>query len=306
VSLIRRAVKRLLGEPPSKARRRLEEQAVLLGQLHAERVRGLPPGSPLGDAEFHVFSQFGEDGIIQYLIANVPTPNPFFVEFGVEDYAEANTRFLVLKDNWAGLIMDGSSANVAAIKADDIYWRHQLTAIDAFITRENVNELISANVDDKDIGLLSIDIDGNDYWVWEATDCISPRIVVVEYNSVFGSSRAITIPYSSNFRRTEAHHSNLYWGASLAALAALATRKGYVLAGCNSAGNNAFFVRGDVADYVPRPTVSEAYVESKFRESRDERGQLTLLSGAARLDAIGHLPVVDVVSGETHALSQLP
>jgi len=123
--------------------------------------------------------------------------------------------------------------------------------------------------------------------------------VVAEYNSLFGSRRAVTIPYDANFIRTQAHYSNLYWGASLKALCVLADRKGYAFVTGNSQGNNAYFVLKErLADL--RPLSCEAgYVESRFRDSRDARGKLTYVSGDSRRELIEDMPLVDVESGET-------
>ena len=85
--------------------REVETSNLLAGKLLANQVKALGAGRELRDVEFRVFSQWGDVGIIQYLIHNVPIPNDTFVEFGVEDYREANTRFLLLNDNWRGLIM---------------------------------------------------------------------------------------------------------------------------------------------------------------------------------------------------------
>ena len=247
----------------------------------------------LCDSEFAVFSQWGEDGIIQYLIDRVPLETKTFIEFGVEDYTESNTRFLMMHDNWSGLVMDGSKSNIEAIKKRDLYWRYDLTAICAFITRENINELLGKCFRG-DVGILSIDIDGNDYWVWEAIEVVSPRIVICEYNSVFGTKRAVAIPYDQEFFRTSAHYSNLYFGASLPALHRLAIQKGYVFVGCTKAGNDAFFVRKDVAKNVTALTVEEGYVLSKARESRDPDGQATFVSGEDRLRLIANMEVFDI------------
>jgi hypothetical protein len=199
----------------------------------------------LRDAEFRVFSQFGDDGIIQYLIHLLEPVEERFIEFGVEDYGESNTRFLLMNDNWTGLVIDGSREHVAHICRQDYHSRHTLTAAHAFVDRSNVNALFRDNGFTGGLGLLSIDIDGNDYWVWEAIDCVEPVVVVCEYNAVFGASRAVTVPYELTFQRTRAHPSNLYFGASLGALCLLAGRKGFAFVGANSAGNNAYFVRQD-------------------------------------------------------------
>ncbi len=250
----------------------------------------------LVDSEFKVFSQWGEDGIIQYLIRMIPIENKTLIEFGVENYLESNTRFLVVNNNWSGLVLDSSEKNISFIEKDPISWKHSLVAERAFITAENINEIIKKSGLTGDIGLLSIDIDGNDYWVWKAINIVSPRIVVVEYNNFFGSLRKITIPYDSKFSREIAHSSNLYYGASLAALNDLAEDKGYSLVGSNSAGSNAFFVRNDVLSGLKKVSPSEVYFQSKCRESRDSKGNLTYLDIRQALSLIGEMPVFNLDS----------
>ena len=169
------------------------------------------------DHEFKVFSQWGEDGIISYLVNNLDIENNFFIEFGVANYLESNTRFLLKKFNWSGLILDSSQSNIEYIKKDKIYWQYDIKALCQFITRENINKIFLENISQKNIGLLSIDIDGNDYWVWESITTVDPSIVVIEYNSIFGISKNYVVPYKENFERNKAHYSNLYYGASLSA-----------------------------------------------------------------------------------------
>jgi hypothetical protein len=259
----------------------------------------------LADAELRVYSQFGDDGIIQYLIRLLDVQPTSFVEFGVENYTEANTRFLLENNNWRGLILDADQGYMDSVRRDSIYWRHDLTAVSAFIDRDNINGLIAENGFHGDLGILSIDIDGNDYWVWERVNVVNPTIVIAEYNSVFGGRRAVTVPYDPGFYRTTAHYTNLYWGCSLGALCVLGERKGYAFVGCNSAGNNAYFVRRDKLGPLRALSAEKGYVESRFRESRDADGRLTFLSGDARRQAIAHLNVVDVESGETVTVGSL-
>ncbi len=260
--------------------------------------------SPI-DAELSVFSQWGEDGIIQWIINKITLENKYFVEFGVENYKESNTRFLLMNNNWSGLIVDSSKSAIDEIKQDSIFWKYDLTALCNFITTENINEIFKEAGISGDIGLLSIDIDGNDYWVWQAITAISPRIVICEYNSVFGCTHAITIPYTSDFDRTRAHFSNLYWGASLPALCMLAQQKGYVFISSNTAGNNAFFIRKDLASGFKELTAKEGYFTSKYRESRDVEGQLSYVSGDRRLNLIKDLPVLDISDNKIRTLDQL-
>ncbi|HYQ72511.1 MAG TPA: hypothetical protein VET88_11380 [Gammaproteobacteria bacterium] len=282
-----------------------EANIVLTAGLHIQRIRQLGTVESLGEAEFRAFSQWGEDGIIQYLINKVPIHERSFVEFGVENYTESNTRFLLLHDNWKGLVIDGSHSHVDFIKRDSISWKHDLTAVCRFITRENINEILAGSGFSGDIGLLSIDIDGNDYWVWEKIDVIRPRIVICEYNSVFGCEHAVTVPYDAEFERGKAHYCNLYHGASLAALCRLATGKGYDFVGSNSTGTNAFFVRNDLQHGLRTFTATEGYIESKIRESRNEAGKLTFLTGEDRLRAMQDMPVYRVDSNTTVAIREL-
>ena len=178
-----------------------------------------------------------------------------------------------------------------------MYWRHDLTAVHAFVDASNVNPLFSRHGFAGEIGLLSVDIDGNDYWVWKAIDAVQPIIVIVEYNSLFGAERAVAIPYDPAFDRADAHHSNLYWGCSIGALKRVADEKGYALVGSNSAGNNAYFVRRDRMGTLRELGVREAHVVARYREARDEAGNLTYAPREARLQAIADLDLVDVESG---------
>lgn len=275
----------------------IDRLRVQLGDLESRQVAGLGPGD-IRRAEFHVFSQFGEDGSIQFLVQRVPIETEVFVEFGVEDYRESNTRFLLVHDNWRGLIMDGGESMHEFLQSTGLAWRHEIDAKTAFIDRDNINDLIRAAGIEGDIGLLSIDLDGNDYWILDAIDVVTPRILVAEYNSTFGQEAAVTVPYDPDFVRDQKHWSWLYWGASLAALTRLASEKGYALVGGNRAGNNAFFVRRDVLGEIPAASVAEAYSPSRFRESRDHRGQLSLVSShEERLRLMAEMPLVDVESG---------
>lgn len=282
----------------AEVQRTIHEQKILTAKLHINQIKNLGVIDNLHDAEFSVFSQFGDDGIIQYLINNIEVTDCSFVEVGVEDYKESNTRFLLVNNNWKGLVIDSSSSFIDYIRSDSIYWQHELTAVQEFITAENINATITANGFAGELGLLSIDIDGNDYWVWRALDAVRPNMVVSEYNSVLGNTRAVTVPYDPEFNRTRAHYSNLYFGCSLKALDLLAREKGYTFVGSNGAGNNAYFVRLDRLGNLKPVDVETGYVESRFRESRDAKGRLTHLSSADRRRAIGELPVLDLEANQ--------
>jgi hypothetical protein len=268
--------------------------AFLAGETAARQVRGLEKLRSLCDAEFRVSSQWGEDGIIEWLVhrlANIPET---FVEFGVENYREANTRFLLQHRNWRGLVIDGSDDHVDFIRRDRISWRHDLTSVASFITRENINSIISGAGFSGEIGILSVDIDGVDYWVWEAIDCIKPQIIIVEYNSAFGDVLPLTVPYAPDFVRMRAHYSNLYYGLSIRAAEHLAGSRGYTLVGTNRMGSNAFFVRNDRAGEIVGRLDGVLDRPSRFREGRAADGGLNFTPPASRAAVLADLAVVDV------------
>jgi hypothetical protein len=256
----------------------------------------------LNDTEFKVFSQWGDDGIIQYLVNYLDIENKTFIEFGVEDYLESNTRFLLVNNNWSGLIMDGSENHISKIKNDEIYWKYDLIVKSSFITAGNINQLIAAEDINGKIGLLHIDIDGNDYWIWKSLKIVEPIIMIVEFNSVFGCERAITIPYNAEFVTSDAHFSNLYFGVSILSLCDLAAEKGYAFVGSNTAGNNAYFVKNEFLKDLKPLTAKEGYVESKFRQSRDKNGKLNYLRGSEILDCIKGLPVFNTRTNEIEGI----
>jgi hypothetical protein len=259
----------------------------------------------LSEAEFRVFSQWGEDGILEWLAAHTDVPNTRFIEFGVETFREANCRFLMLNRNWRGLIMDGSEEAMLALRKQELYWRHDLTAVPAFITAENINELIATNGFGGPLGLLSVDIDGNDYWVWNAITACEPALVACEVNPLFGDTAAVTVPYDPKFTRFGGHHSGLYFGASLGALKHLAAQRGYEFLGTNSNGINAFFVKRELAGPLLSRLESVRAWPSCHRNSCDEQGQLTYARGLARFELIKHLPVVEVTTGRTLKLADI-
>lgn len=259
------------------------------------------------DYEFKIFSQRGEDGIIQYLIKNIDIKNKTFIEFGVENYHESNTRFLMMNNNWRGYIIDGSQKNINAVKNNYWFWQYDLQVKAAFIDKDNINPLMKESklAVGGGIGLISIDIDGNDYWVMKNMDFayFNPDILIVEYNALFGEKRAITIPYDRYFYRTKAHYSNLYFGASLKALTIEANIKGYALVGCCTAGTNAFFVRKDLLnDKIKEQSVEQAFQQTLCRQSRNKNHNLNYLRGEEQLQVIQGMDVVNVETGDIEKL----
>jgi hypothetical protein len=262
-----------------------------------------PGPAALSSYGFKVFSQWNEDGIIQKIINSIEIRHKTFIEFGVEDFFESNCRFLMMNNGWSGYVLDGSRKKIDRLKKAYFYWMYDLNAVNAFVTRGNIDALLKESGFDRDLGLLSIDIDGVDYWVFEAIDHYKPRVLILEYNSVFGTRRKITVPYKDNFARRDMHYSDLYWGASLPAMAYLADLKGYSLVGTNGAGCNAFFVRKDLINKEIRAvSVEDAFKPFMARDSRGKDGRLTYLGPDNRLDAIKGLPVVNIITGQTEAI----
>jgi hypothetical protein len=277
---------------------RLDQINMLQGKMIVE-MNSSKHSTNLQDYEFKVFSQWGEDGILQRLIGCIDIKNKTFIEFGVEDFHESNCRFLLMNNNWSGFVIDGSRSNIERLRNSYFYWKYPIESSVSFITKRNINDVLSASKFDHDLGILSIDIDGVDYFILEAITDYRPRILIVEYNAVFGKERKITVPYADNFLRTTSHYSNLYFGASLAALTRLANNKGYTLVGTTSAGVNAFFVRNDLMNAsVLAYDAQSAFTMSGARESRDQHGKLTFVGGEERINLIRGLPVYNVESGQ--------
>ena len=282
-----------------------ERSLFLQGQMAAKSMDPAKRLGCLADSEFRVYSQWGEDGIVEWLVAHVDVSNDRFVEFGVETFKEANCRFLLQNRNWKGLVLDGSEDNMGALRAQNFYWMHDLTGNAAFVTAENINGLIAEAGFDGPLGILSVDIDGNDYWVWQAITCVDPAIVICEVNPVLGDLYPVTVPYDPAFWRFDAHRSGLYFGASIAALRHLATEKGYRFVGTSSTGINAFFVRDDLAPPVLALLDEVKAFPPRHRDSRDADGHMSYAGGLKRFDLIAEMPVVNVMTGETAPLGDL-
>ncbi len=230
-----------------------------------EHLHAGPPAaaSKLRDQELSVYSQNGEDGILLHLFAAIDVHSHRFVEFGVGDGEQCNTANLAIHFGWQGLLIEGDSA--LAARATRFYGSSpdlasRVRVRNEWVTAENIDRILQEEKVVGEIDLLSIDIDGNDYWVWQAVSAIAPRVVVIEYNASLGAERRIAVPYVATAAHRTLHRSGFYHGASLAALASLAAAKGYRLVGCESAGVNAFFVREDlVAAEMAELTPGEAF-----------------------------------------------
>jgi hypothetical protein len=278
---------------------RQDKVLLAIGRLECHLMDTRPTPRSLEDVEFSVFSQFGEDGILQYLLRHVKIPDTTFVEVGVGSYRESNTRFLVQNNNWRGIAINGDDSHREFILGTKLAWRHDVEPVQAFVTRDNIDRLIRDNGFAGELGLLSIDVDGVDYWLWDAITEARPAIVVVEFNALFGPEATVTVPYDPSFVDSEAHWSMAYFGASLGALAHLGKERGYRLVGCASNAANAFLVQDDLADdALPEVSPKSAWRPPRFLTSRNPDGTLSRIrSIEQRLEVIGDLPLVDVARG---------
>lgn len=208
-------------------------------------IERLQNSNALENFGYKVYSQNDEDGIIQEIFRRIGTTNKVFIEFGLQDGLESNTHFLLFKD-WTGLWIECSDRYYREIckKFVNVIKNGQLKVLKAFITKDNINQLFAENGFCGEIDLLSIDIDGNDYYVFENIEVVNPRVVIMEYNGKFPPDYEWAQTYNAEhiWDGSDRH------GASLKALEVLANKKGYALVGTNINGCNAFFVRKDLID----------------------------------------------------------
>jgi hypothetical protein len=237
----------------------------------AQNKASLPSFDEVG---FRTYSQNEEDGILLYIFSLIGTTNKKAVEIGAGDGIECNTANLIINQGWNGLLFDGNKTSV--LRGQEFYarapdtWIYPPTFIQSWIEVENINGLIKENGFQGEIDMLSIDIDGNDYWIWNAIDVTSPRVVVVECHNIWPGDKSVTVPYRSDFNKFNIHPD--YGGASLGAFVKLGREKGYRLVGCNRYAFNAFFIRQGIGeDYFPEVSAQECLDKPHAVEARENR-----------------------------------
>jgi len=283
----------------------IQKELILKAKLLSVKNRYLKKIKDLSDVEFQVYSQWGEDGIIDWLINKFPEIPKSFLEIGTENYKESNTRFLLVNKNWDGFLIEADKVAVKDIKSQRVFWKHNLKIENKFITKDNINTIIKKINIPKKIGLLSLDVDGVDYWIMNNLSVLEPSIIVCEYNSLFGQKKSVTVPYKKNFIRSEEHYSNLYYGASIKAFVELMKKKNYFLIGTNSAGNNAFFLKKNLFNKINKLISEKKIFVSKFRESRDSNGKLTFLDKKKSLELIKDKFIIDLKDKKKKKISEL-
>ena len=255
----------------------------------------------LSDAEYKAFSQNGEDGIIDYLLHQLNINEPKFVEIGIGDYRESNTRLLFEIRNVNGLVIDAINDLKNKVLKNIKLWRNSLTVVEKKIDSSNINETLKLYNFDEKLDLFSLDIDGIDYWIINELPENFAKIAVIEFNPNFGSVAKVTVPNIKGFDRTSYHYSNLCFGASLAAIIQIMSKKNFIFIGTNQFRCNAFFVSKDYVKMInvdiPNQNNIDEFVNSHFRESRDKKGNLNYLSKKDILEKIKDCEVIDLNSG---------
>ena len=237
--------------------------------LAAQGVQFLPSFQDVG---FRKYSQFEEDGILLYIFSLVQPINRTCVEICAGNGRECMSANLILNHGWWGYLFDGNEHSVAA--GEQFFSRSKDTFFappkfsQMWITAENVNDCLKSAGVSGPIDLLSLDIDGMDYWVWKAISVIQPQVVVCETHNQIPADQALTVPSSANF----ICESEDFRGASLAAMAKLGREKGYRLIGTHRFGFNAFFMKNGVGEkYFPEVQPASCLNDPATRALREER-----------------------------------
>ena len=259
----------------------------------------------LWDAEFRVFSQFGEDGIVDLLLDELQISKPRIMEIGAGDFSECNSRFALHKRNCSAYLVDMREDLQRGLQESEIRWKASVAVEIAKIDEKNIKDIESrASKFLKYIDVISLDIDGIDFWIAQHINWNGIKIAIVEYNPVFGAKLAVSVPKETFSSRFEHHYSGLVYGASLLAWIEFFASKDMRFVGTNRAGNNAFFVPSSLAGNLPfrLPDISQldAYVDWQIRDSRNQDQTLSSLSLEQARNLISGVELI-----ETNTLNKL-
>ena len=284
---------------------------VMLGQQAIIASRSLYPSlKHLHDAEVKVFSQWGEDGILDYLFTKLDISKPRIMEFGVGIFQECNSRFAAELRNASVYMVDLNKDLIKKVQSTQIYWMNSLFPVIDRITPDNsLFHFNSAKNLMGGVDVVSLDIDGNDYWVLKSLALESVSIVVCEYNPVYGGEISCTIERNDEFDRTVMHYSHLHYGMSLNAAISLMGSKGFIFLGTNRVGNNAFFLKKELANLInielPDETDLKKFVDWRVRESRNKNGELNYLGLKDLRKEIADCAVYDIKKQAIIKVSQI-
>jgi hypothetical protein len=284
-------------------KKRFDKSLILNADSHFSLERRHYPNiKNLKDLEFKVFSQNGEDGIIDYLINALNIQKLKFIEIGVGDYTECNTRFLTNNYPFRGLLCDVNSKLKENVKYTYDAHRGSIKIFNDYITRDNILEVLKSNDFTERLNLFSIDIDSMDYYVIEKLPNEISDIFIAEYNQNFGPNLEVTVPYSDQFDRFKYHYSGQCYGLSLKALINLMKKKGYIFLGCNVECCNAFFILKSKKDLINLDLPEENNLTSYFNDyvcdMRDKNGNILNMNINERLEHIKNCDVIDLSNND--------
>lgn len=288
----------------NESRKQLGEVLLSIQSTAAER-------NSLSDYGFSVWSQTDEDGILCFLLTRLNLKKPRCLEIGAGNFLESNFRFLAEVMNASVVAVDAREDLEREVRKLSVAWLAPVVPLRTWVTPNNINEImVHAASDIGEIDILSIDLDGNDYWVLEAASLDNVKLISVENNPLLKSSVPVSIPRNDQFYRFDAHHSGLYWGASLGAFVHLLTSRGFRLVGRNSKGFNAYFVKSEIVenDALLNQFAGSIDLSSEtwgIREGRDAAGKLTFENPAHSIKDAGTLPLVNVATGEQITLATI-
>jgi hypothetical protein len=253
------------------------------------------------DVGFKVFSQFDEDGIMTYLIEKFQIIRPNILEIGVGNFTECNSRWLVENFNAKCVVVDKNSDLPKNLEKMGYRQKNDILVINTWVDQKSIKEVESASKNFlTKIDVISIDLDGIDYWIAKELDFTNVSIAIVEINPFFGSTESLTIPYKKDFERRKAHHSQLYFGASIGAYIKLFRNFGMTFIGFNSAANNAFFVKNSLLEFIKQfelpsaENIAYALENYSYKESLGLDGQKTYLNMQEGRKLIRDLPTIEV------------
>lgn len=292
------------------ANTQLQAMAVQLGILQYRLLHSqVDDVRLLWDAEYSVFSQWGEDGILDFLCLRLGISRPAIIDFGAGDISTANGRWILTHLGGSAVFVDARADLPETLRTSGLPFVSNTWALRRYITDEDASDTYDEGVGllDGAVDIFMLDLDGQDYWILRSIKNLAAKVVVLEYMGLLGSQYCLTVPREPHFDRTQAHHSWLYYGASLPAYLDLMSRRGYQFVGTNSQRTNAFFVRSDLTGSLGEGFLSSMltinnYVDSRINESRDLAGNLTFHQSDSRCLLIADQPFLNTVTGEVKAL----
>lgn len=262
----------------------------------------------LWDYEVKIYSQWGEDGILDHLTEKLDLYKPKILEIGVGNFTECNSKALVEYKNASAYLVDIDQNLESSLNNSPLKWKSHLGCEIVWVNTHNVNSIVeNASNFMNGINVISLDIDGVDYWVLKEMNIPSEvQVIVVEYNPLFGPSHKLTVPLTDNFERESEHYSHLYFGCSILAWIELLENRKFTFVGTNRVGNNAFFVKDNKTNCLsvsPQENF-EIYTDWRIRESRNFDGQLDYLSLEDGRRLLSEKLVVDLVDGSLKPLKE--